>query len=258
MSRQPLDGDPMARVILNLDGEILQEYELTQARTTIGRRPYHDICIDNLAVSGDHAVVARSPAGYVIEDTGSTNGTVVDGKEISRYELKDGDIAEIGRYKLKFLAGPEHPEAGEVEKTVVMRSPFAGKSLAALKGEATPIDAVTEPFPTTFAPAMSPRSHGGPVTVTGLEAATHPAVLKVLSGNQAGQEIPLDKALTSLGKPGVQVALVTRRPLGYFLSHIEGQRFPIVNGNTLNEKPCPLNHHDIIELGKVKMQFCLR
>jgi hypothetical protein len=83
-------------------------------------------------------------------------------------------------------------------------------------------------------------------------------VLKILSGPQSGHEIPLDKPLTSLGKPGVQVALVTRRPLGYFLSHVDGQAFPLVNGNAINDKPYPLNHQDLIELGAVKMQFCLR
>lgn len=248
----------MASIVLSLDGEIVQEYDLTQARTTIGRRPYHDIVIDNLAVSGDHAVVARTPDGYSIEDSGSTNGTLVDGEPISRHPLKDGDIVEIGRYKLRFVAGPDKPTVMQAEKTVVMRSPFAGKSLAALKGDAPPADAVTERFPTTFSPELSPRSHGGAQAVTGIEAASHPAILKILSGPQSGHEIPLDKPLTSLGKPGVQVALVARRPLGYFLSHVDGPRFPLVNGNAINDKPCPLNHHDLIEFGSVKMQFCLR
>jgi len=248
----------MASIVLTLDGEIVQECDLTQARTTVGRRPYHDIVIDNLAVSGDHAVIARTPEGYAIEDSGSTNGTLIGGEPISRHLLKDGDIVEIGRYKLRFVAGPDKPTVMETEKTVVMRSPFAGKSVAALKGEAPPVDAATERFPTTFSPELSPRSHGGVHTVTGIEAAAHPAILKILSGPQSGREIPLDKPLTSLGKPGVQVALVTRRPLGYFLSHVDGSRFPLVNGNAINDRPCPLNHHDLIEFGAVKMQFCLR
>ena len=249
----------MASIVLTLDGNIVLEHELTQARTTIGRRPYHDIVIDNLAVSGDHAVIARTPNGYAIEDSGSTNGTLFQGEAIAdRHALEDGDIVEIGRYKLRFVAGPDKPEVKETEKTVAMRSPFAGKSLSELKGEAPPMDSTTERFPTTFSPELSPRSHGGTVTVTGMEAAAHPAVLKIISGSQSGHEIPLDKPLTSLGKPGVQVALVTRRPLGYFLSHVDGEQFPLINGNAINDKPCPLNHHDLIELGAVKMQFCLR
>jgi hypothetical protein len=248
----------MASIVLTLDGEIVHEYDLTQARTSIGRRPYHDICIDNLAVSGDHAVIARTPDGYAIEDSGSTNGTLLEGEPIDRHALKDGDIVEIGRYKLRFVAGPDKPELKEAEKTVALRSPFAGKSLAALKGEAASMDSTTERFPSTFSPELSPRSHGGVGTVTGIEAATHPAVLKIISGAQNGHEIPLDKPLTSLGKPGVQVALVVRRPLGYFLSHVDGAQFPLINGNAINDKPCPLNHHDLIELGAVKMQFCLR
>lgn len=248
----------MPSVVITLDGEIVQEHTLTQARTTIGRRPWHDIVIDNLAVSGDHAVIIRTPEGYVIEDSGSTNGTLYRGEPISRHRLKDGDLLEIGRYRLRFLAAPAEPDTPALEKTVVMKSPFAGKTLAELKGEAPAMDATTERFPTTFSPELSPRAHGGVATVTGVEAAAHPAVLKILSGPQSGREIPLDKPLTSLGKPGVAVALITRKPLGYFLAHVDGHRHPLVNGNPINDKPCPLNHHDLIELGPVKMQFCLR
>lgn len=249
----------MASIVLTLDGNIVLEQDLTQARTTIGRRAHHDIAIDNLAVSGDHAVISRTPRSYVIEDSGSTNGTLYCGEPIEdRHELKDGDIIEIGRYKLRFVAGPDLPEVKKVEKTALFRSPFAGKSLAVLKGEEQSMVNTTERFPTTFSPELSPRNHGGTVRVTGIEAAAHPAVLKILSGTQSGHEIPLNKPLTSLGKPGVQVAMVTRRPLGYFLSHVGGEHFPLINGNAINDKPCPLNHHDLIELGAVKMQFCLR
>ncbi len=249
----------MASVILTLDRNIVGEYPLTQARTTIGRRAYHDIVIDNLAVSGDHAVIVRTPDGYVIEDCGSTNGTLFQGEPITRHRLADGDVLEIGRYRLRFVAGPDQPALAAIEKTVVMKkSPFAGKSLAELKGEAPPADAPTEAFPTTFAPELSPRTHGGVATVTGIEAAAHPAVLKVLSGPDSGREIPLYKALTSLGKPGVAVALVTRRRAGYFLAHVDGPQRPLVNGRPINDKPCPLDHHDLIQLGPVKLQFCLR
>ncbi|MCL6554901.1 MAG: FHA domain-containing protein [Burkholderiales bacterium] len=248
----------MPTIVLSLDGQIVQEHVLTRARTTIGRRPYHDIVIDNLAVSGDHAVILRTPKGWMIEDLGSTNGTLFKGEPITRHLLKDGDLLEIGRYRLRFLAAPETPREAELEKTVVMRSPFAGKSLAALKGETSDPDAATEPFPPTFSPELSPRAHGGVQTVTGVESATHPALLRVLSGPDSGREIPLDKPIVSLGKPGVGVALITRKPLGYFLAHVDGDQHPLVNGSPINDKPCPLNHHDLIQLGPVKLQFCLR
>ena len=248
----------MPTVVLTLDGQIVQEHILGRARTTIGRRAYHDIVIDNLAVSGDHAVILRTPKGWVIEDLGSTNGTLYRGEPITRHLLKDGDVLEIGRYRLRFLAAPELPPEAELEKTVAMRSPFAGKSLAALKGEALPTDAPTEPFPTTFSPELSPRAHGGVQTVSGVESANHPAVLRILTGPQSGREIPIDKPVVSLGKPGVAVALVTRRPAGYFLAHVDGQQHPMVNGAPINDRPCPLNHHDLIQLGSVKLQFLLR
>ena len=77
----------------------------------------------------------------------------------------------------------------------------------------------------------------------------------MLSGANAGKELLLTKALTTLGKPGVQVAVITRRPQGYFITHVEGASFPIVNGKTLDAQAHPLNDHDVIEIAGTKMEF---
>ena len=71
----------------------------------------------------------------------------------------------------------------------------------------------------------------------------------------AGKELELIKNLTTLGKPGVQVAVITKRPQGYFITHVEGANFPIVNGKLLDAQAHPLNDHDIVELAGVKMEF---
>lgn len=76
-----------------------------------------------------------------------------------------------------------------------------------------------------------------------------------MTGANAGKELELVKNLTTLGKPGVQVAVLTRRPHGYFITHVEGASHPTVNGTLLSDQPHQLNDHDVIELAGVKMEF---
>jgi hypothetical protein len=83
-------------------------------------------------------------------------------------------------------------------------------------------------------------------------------MIQILSGPNAGKELPLTKPLTTLGKPGVQVAVIAKRPQGYFITHVEGANFPVVNGKTLDAQACQLSDHDIIELAGVKMEFFLK
>ncbi|MFN3564793.1 MAG: FHA domain-containing protein, partial [Burkholderiaceae bacterium] len=94
----------MPRMVLSLDGVVLREVNLSKERTTIGRRSHNDVVIDNLAVSGEHAVVYASGSDIYLEDLGSTNGTTVNGQPIKKHLLQSGDIVEIGKYRLKFLA----------------------------------------------------------------------------------------------------------------------------------------------------------
>src|SRR5947208_10103180 len=94
----------MPKLILSMDGLVLKEVELTKERTTIGRRPHNDIVIDNLAVSGEHAVLITILNDSFIEDLGSTNGTTVNGQPIKKHFLQANDTVELGKYKLKFVA----------------------------------------------------------------------------------------------------------------------------------------------------------
>lgn len=251
----------MTSLVLSFNGEMLQEFEIVKPRISIGRHPAHDIAIDNLAVSGNHAAIMRVGNHLILEDSGSTNGTLVNGKAVEKYPLKNGDVIEIGKYHLKYFEGKTAHVESELEKTMLIRSPFAGKQL---DPEAPPtLDAPTniEPFPSTLSPEI--RAHHAPQPL--LAQAVHVAAetpahvlhyaLKVLSGKQAGIEIPLAKPLTAIGKKNVQVVMITRRPNGFFLNHVHGDKFPIVNGATLNERPCPLNPEDVIELAGVRMKF---
>src|SRR5687768_911710 len=114
----------MAKLILSMDGLVLKEIPLTKERTTIGRKPHNDIQIDNLAVSGEHAVIVTILNDSFLEDLGSTNGTVVNGNPVKKHFLQNNDVVELGKYKLKFVGDAAPTASGEkadFEKTMVLR-----------------------------------------------------------------------------------------------------------------------------------------
>jgi pSer/pThr/pTyr-binding forkhead associated (FHA) protein len=256
----------MAKLILSMDGLVLKEIPLTKERTTIGRKPHNDIQIDNLAVSGEHAVIVTILNDSFLEDLGSTNGTVVNGNPIKKHFLQNNDIIELGKYKLKFIgdtATAATSERADFEKTMVLR-PAALKTGIDQKAQGT-----TQP---TSGALRSAQTAAAGATATGIadksapplapSAAPKPAQplgsIQVLSGSNAGKELELIKPLTTLGKPGVQVAVLTRRPQGYFITHVEGANRPSVNGQQIGTAPHALKDHDVIELAGVKMEFFLK
>ncbi len=113
----------MAKMILSMDGLVLKEIPLTKERMTIGRKAHNDIQIDNLAISGEHAAVVTILNDSFLEDLNSTNGTLVNGQPIKKHFLKNNDVVELGKYKLKYIAEQAAPvaDAGDFEKTMVLR-----------------------------------------------------------------------------------------------------------------------------------------
>lgn len=221
----------MPRLVLSLDGVVLKEVPITKDRTTIGRRSHNDLTIDNLAVSGEHAVIFKSGDDVYLEDLGSTNGTTVNGQPVKKHLLLGGDLIEIGKYLLKYTAaGGEAPAGGEVDFDTSQP----------LKRE------FYSPSPATI-PVRQPSTAPAPATAG--------ALIRILTGANAGRELPLVKALTTIGRPGYQVAVITRRPSGYFIAHVEGDVFPSVNGVNLGSAAHSLKDKDVIELAGVQMEF---
>ena len=262
----------MAKLILSMDGLVLKEIPLTRERTTIGRKPHNDIQIDNLAVSGEHAVIVTILNDAFLEDLGSTNGTVVNGNQIKKHFLQNNDIIELGKYKLKFVAEavPAAGDKADFEKTMVLR-PSAMRAAAeqAKSMAGTAQAAVVQRAPAAQHVAASAAATGvadKDATKTVPPAPVAPMVrpgqplgaIQLLSGANAGKELELTKPLTTLGKPGVQVAVLTRRPQGYFITHVEGANRPMVNGQQIGPAPHALKDHDVIELAGVKMEFFLK
>lgn len=246
----------MAKLILSMDGLVLKEIPLTKERTTIGRKPHNDIQIDNLAISGEHAVIVSILNDAFLEDLNSTNGTYVNAQPVKKHVLKDNDVVELGKYRLKYLKDAPDLNVGSTFEKAFMPAPDSSAlgssprahtdTMVGFAAEAT----VTEGVTTS---GWAPPADVPPAVETNMMG-----VVQVLSGRNAGRELELSKSLTTLGKPGVQVAVITRRPHGYFITHVEGDSFPILNGRQLDAQAHLLGDHDVIEIAGVKMEFYLR
>ncbi|TAH40667.1 MAG: FHA domain-containing protein [Betaproteobacteria bacterium] len=247
----------MPKLILSMDGLVLKEIVLDKERTSIGRKPNNDIQIDNLAISGQHAVITCILNDAFLEDQNSTNGTYVNGQPVKKHVLHNNDVVELGKYRLKYLVDTSQPGL----------SPSEMVETSALKPFEMPATA-TDVAPPGSRPAGT-ESNGLRTQVLGADALDRlqrtamprmeqVGMLQVLSGANAGRELELVKSMTTLGKPGRQVAVITRRPQGYFITHVEGAVFPTVNGRALDAQAHLLDDHDIIDIAGVKMEFFLR
>ncbi len=206
----------MPKMIVSIDGVVIKEVQLSKDRTSLGRRPYNDIVIDNLAVSGEHAVLQMSGSEVYVEDLNSTNGTYVNGKAVKKQLLQHGDTVEIGKYKISYM-----------NETV---TPVPDKGQVASTGNS----------------GMAPLSPAGAVVS---------AAIRVMSGAAAGREVALVKVVTTIGKPGVAVAAITKRPQGFVVAHVEGAEKPTLNGSPIGSEPLPLKNGDLLELAGTQMQF---
>ncbi|RZL47827.1 MAG: FHA domain-containing protein [Variovorax sp.] len=218
----------MPKMIVSIDGVVIKEVSLVKDRTTLGRRPYNDIVIDNLAISGEHAVLHMIDGSVYLEDLNSTNGTYVNARAVRRHMLEHNDVVEVGKYKIRFLAGHQ---------------PFvASRPMTA----PAPLQAVA-PVP------LAPASSSGVRASAPLGGGVAPAAIRVLSGAGAGRELTLAKVVTTIGRPGVAVAAVTRRLHGYVVAPIDGGT--LLNGEQLGQEAVALQDGDVLELGGTKMQF---
>ena len=220
----------MGKLVVSLDGVVIKEVQITKDKTTLGRRPYNDIVIDNLAVSGEHGVLQMVGNDVFIEDLNSTNGTYINGKAVKKQLLAHNDTVEIGKYKIKYLVD----DGTDYEKTMIM------------KPGSMPQPSYSHGFAQTSAQSSGFGALAQPVL---------PGSIKVLNGAAAGREVALTKVVTTVGKPGVQVASITKRPGGYVFAHVEGANRPTVNGNPLIGDTMHLKNGDVIELAGTQMQF---
>lgn len=249
----------MAKIILSMDGLTLKEIPLSKERTTIGRKPHNDIQIDNLAISGEHAVIVTILNDSFLEDLGSTNGTMVNGQPVKKHFLQSNDVIELGKYRLKYINEvPQQSNAADFEKTMILRPDMMKKTAEQVQNKAFGDTQVGIKPTAGAAEAVSTAPPPQPAAAAPQAPALPLGAIQILSGGNAGKELELTKTLTTLGKPGVQVAVIARRPQGYFITHVEGAQHPVVNSAAIGTQAHPLKDHDIIELGGIKMEFFLK
>ncbi|WP_225783645.1 FHA domain-containing protein [Xenophilus sp. Marseille-Q4582] len=213
----------MPKLVVAIDGVVLKEVLLAKERTTLGRRPYNDIVIDNLTVSGEHAALHLIDGDVYLEDLNSTNGTYVNARAVRRQLLAHNDVIEVGKYKIRYLVSSDASAA------------------------ATPVRVGASPLISSPVPLAAGNTAPVPLGGTG------PAVIRVLSGAGAGQEFTLHKVVTTIGKPGVAVAAVTRRLQGYVVAQVEGGT--LLNGEAVGAAAVALQDGDLLELGGSRMQY---
>ena len=216
----------MAKIIVSLDDNLIKIVPLNKDRMTLGRRPYNDIVVDNLAVSGEHAALQVIGHDYFIEDLNSTNGTYINEQKIKRQILKNGDTIEIGKYAIKYV------QDGATSQSAALNPVSASLNVKdeKLVEEKKPLFEQTK-----FAEAY--------------------VAIKILSGASTGKELPLVKIVTTIGKPGEAVIAITKRPKSYMVAHVEGATRPSLNGVSFGIDAVPLKNGDLFELAGTAMQF---
>jgi len=237
----------MARLVLTLDGQVMAEYNMNKERYTVGRLPDNDIRIDNPAVSGHHSLIINILNDSFLEDLNSTNGTYVNGKLIKKHALQHGDVITVGHHQLRFVEDDD-AQQDEFERTMVIQpSQRPVEKIADARAKAEQAQ-----------PSSGTTSQVRALPEGAQEKALKKARLQVLSGAFAGRELELSKALTTLGRPGVQVAAITRRSDGFYIVHVEADRpdnYPLVNGIPIGAQARRLVDNDVIQLAGVKMGF---
>ena len=235
----------MARLVLTLDGQVLAEYNMNKERYTVGRLPDNDIRIDNPAVSGHHSLIINILNDSFLEDLNSTNGTYVNGKLIKKHALQHGDVITCGHHQLRFVEDDD-AQQDEFEKTMVIQP--SQRPVEKIQTAREKAEEVTNTGATTSRRALP----------EGAQQALKKARLQVLSGAFAGRELELSKALTTLGRPSIQVAAITRRSDGFYIVHVEADKpdnYPLVNGTPIGAQARRLVDNDVIQLAGVKMGF---
>jgi len=246
---------------------------LARERTTIGRRADNDICLPDLAVSGEHAVVVTILADSFLEDLGSTNGTLVNGKAIAKHFLRDRDQVDIGRHKLIYCADDDAVIEGEVTRTLAARA--AARHLGEVVDSARPfVRAKRELLPSADVPQDAPGSSQAlpdaqppPVIADAPGDGPRPpeippqpsppaaASIKVLTGIHAGISVPLTKTETTIGRPGLQVAAIVRTGELFLLKPIEGGLPLTINDRPIQGDAAVLARGDIITIAGTRVEF---
>ncbi|GAO35528.1 signal peptide protein [Sulfuricella sp. T08] len=230
----------MAKLVVILNGAMAGNHFIDKARITIGRWSGNDIHLDDPGVSKEHAVIHTVGNDHIFEDLGSTNGSTISGSRITKHILQNGDVIELGAYQIKYGNIKANPEM-DYDRTMMIHT----------------VD----------------REVGAVPQSAGREVGSHPSVstarsslragfplgeVRGIKGEYAGLKVELERPLKTFGTAGEQVAVIMRRPPGYFITHVEGNKTARVNGQAIGSEPHTLQDGDVIEVGQEKLGFFLK
>jgi pSer/pThr/pTyr-binding forkhead associated (FHA) protein len=227
----------MAKLVLSKGGSVLYQCFLDKDRVSVGKDAHNHVVVDDPAVAGEHAEIISIGNDHILEDRQSASGTFVNGTRVERHILQHGDVVELGSFYLRYL-NPRVASAIDLERTMLIDG---------LYGTADEIGKESRP---RAAEARVPSARPGKIRFP-------KGRIKILAGNRAGSIVELDRVVATLGKRGDRLAVLTRRPHGYFITHVEGRRYPRVNGQSVGKEARMLQNGDIIEFADEKLQFLM-
>jgi len=223
----------LGKIIISRDGVVEQEVPLSRERMSIGRRSRNDIVLSHPAVSGEHAVITTILDESFLEDLRSTNGTFVNGQRVGKHFLQHKDTIKIAKYKIEYLADGVRPVPAPMGESATI--PVAPPQRPASVSAAAP------------ASASAPAPAASPAPVLGR--------IEVLNGANAGKQLALTKPLTTLGRPGVQVIVISRAADAYSVVQADGDAIATLNGAPLGKQPQRLKTGDVLDLSGTQMAF---
>lgn len=299
----------MGKLVIYLADGGTVDVVLNKERITIGRRPDNDVCLPFPAVSGEHAQVVTILADSFLEDLGSTNGTIVNGKPVAKHFLRDRDAIDIGRQRLTYLADdnakvdalppdmilrqmrgmPERvegvkpmpkpavsvgarltpartgPAAADLEQVLAEEAAAAvavkaapaelavPRAVARLQVSAPPPEAA---FKEAASGAAVPSASAIAEAPSPAPAARPEPSVRVLSGASQGRTVAFPGAELTVGRVGVQVAVVRKLDGGgYLLIPLEGRESPRINGAAVAPEGSPLHPGDTFEVAGVRLEL---
>ncbi|MGD8526610.1 MAG: FHA domain-containing protein [Thioalkalispiraceae bacterium] len=219
----------MSKLIQTLDGAVVREHEIDKDSISIGRKHGNDIQLNDLTVSGRHALVTSMGEHVYVDDLGSTNGTLLNGARVAKSIIKHGDVIQVGNFQFTYFA----EEDTEYEPTMFIQAEIEDTKIIDTNTVSTP------------AVAKGERLAG----------------VKIKNGPLAKKVLELRKPFNTIGFNGMKMAMIARNENNYTISILKTTKLrresdmPKVNGQPITSDARKLKEHDIIELAGTQMEF---
>lgn len=218
----------MPKLIITMDGAVIREHVIDSDSISIGRKAGNDIQLNDLTVSGRHALLSTLGEHTYVDDLGSTNGTLLNGKRVNKSRLKHSDVIQIGTHQFTFFSEEEAP----YEPTMFIKAEFEPTKVINTR------------------PGDDSGARGEPL-----------GAVRVKTGPLANKVLELRKPFNTLGFNGKKMAMISRNPGGYTIATLKSIHLrrdsdvPVVNGVPLGAESRTLKDHDVIDIAGTVIEF---